>query len=90
MYSLALTIASLRLPRPSYSPDASLETAYNLINQAWNAVYRNSSGLPAMCAGLTGAGSNATTQFGCPRCVASMRLVSFTGGTRGSHIYCTF
>jgi hypothetical protein len=70
----------MRLSRPSYSPDASLETAYNLINQAWNTVYRNSSGLQSMCAGLTGAESNTTTQFGCPSCVASMRLVSFTGG----------
>ncbi len=68
--------------RPSYSPDASLESAYNLVNKAWNSVYRNSSALQGMCVhlpALTAAGAN-TTQFGCPKCIADMRLISFTGG----------
>jgi hypothetical protein len=47
-------------------------------------MYRNSSALPQLCAslGLNGTVTDASddVQFGCPECVASMRLISITGG----------
>lgn len=88
--------------RPSYSPDASLKTAYNLINRAWGGVYRNSSGLSGLCASLSLPLSSANSstdaaadeakegadlgfgdavRFMCPACIASMRLISISGGT---------
>ena len=60
-----------------------METAYAVINQAWISVYRNSSAVLERCNSKALTTTSPTTdraQLTCPVCLASMRLVSLTGG----------
>ena len=79
--------------RPPYSPDASLDATYALINRYWTQIYRNASMLPELCAHLPNYSNNShalsdsavassqSVSLMCPTCIASMRLISITGGT---------
>jgi len=78
--------------RPPYCPDASLDATYALINRYWTQIYRNASMLPELCAHLPSYSNSSNTQSDsalvssqgvslvCPTCIASMRLISITGG----------
>lgn len=93
---LVRDIVQLSTPnlRPPYSPDASLEIAYMMINRAWSSVYRNGSSSREMCVPRVGFNTSSANDgeqevsegassvaFGCPaQCLSTMRLVSISGG----------
>ena len=88
--------------RPPYSPDASLDATYALINRYWTQTYRNASMLPELCAHLPSHSNNShalsdsavansqSVSLVCPTCITSMRMISITGGMTFIFLFFTY